>query len=512
MSAVPRTWMQALAPLRRPAAHAGVVAALTIAGLVNLLAIRFDRRWDVTPDHRYTPSASLQATLRDLHDDVTVTVLLARTDPLAITVDQMLSSYRAKSRHLNLDWVDPDREPARFLSKQSELGIVAGRTEEENVTSDSILVVSRQGKRYYVEARELVHLDPGVGESTEHFERAFTVALRTVLEQAAPTVCFTEGHRELSTSDQSPLGLSRLKERLEHEAVLTKVIDLARGERDPLIGCELVIVAAPDVVLVPDAVAKLVHASTHSSLLLLGGVVPDTEGKLSSIGFEPLARLIGVRIGVNVVVELDDAFRLPNLFGETFLSTPSEHPSTRGLVRRNGESPLRVVVSLAQSLEKETDSRATTLLASSPASIVIPDVSQASLERATQGDRNGARSYTVAMAGALGNSGATGEEHRLALTPANVVQNRSFDNPSLLVTRSFGLSLVSWLLARKALSVDTEARPARPAGFELSADDLTGIARYTVLIMPGCFLLLGASFLWYRRRSPRRGGAETKAP
>ncbi|HMA91046.1 MAG TPA: Gldg family protein [Polyangiaceae bacterium] len=504
-------WTRTLLRLRRPTAYLGTLAALTIAAMFNLIGIRFDRRWDLTPDHRYTPSPSLQAILKGLHDEVTVTVLLARTDPLAITVDQMLSSYRAQARHLSLDWVDPDREPARFLSKQSELGLVAGRTEEDNVTSDAILVVSRQGKRYAVEAREFVNLDPDAGESTEHFERAFTIALRTVLEQASPTVCFTDGHRELSTSDQSPLGLSRFKQRLEHEAMTTKVIDLARGERDPLLGCELVIVAAPDVALVPHAVTKLTEAAKRASLLLLGGVVPDTEGKLSSVGFEPLAQLIGVRLGLNVVVELDDAFRLPNLFGETFLATPAEHASTHGLVRRQGESPLRVVVSLAQSLEKEAESRANTLLSSSPASIVLPDVSQASLERVTQGDRTHARSFTVAVAGVVGSATAGVEEHRLAITPANVFQNRSFENPSLLVTRSFGLSLVSWLLARKSIVVEPEARPMRPAGFELSAEDLAGIARYTMLIMPGCFLLLGASILWYRRRPPQRGPSGAKA-
>jgi hypothetical protein len=223
------------------------------------------------------------------------------------------------------------------------------------------------------------------------------------------------------------------------------------------------------------------------------------------VGFEGLARLGGIRLSASVVIERDDAFRLPNLFGETFYATPHEHPTTKGLIRQTGGSPLRVVVSLAESLEKDADSQAVNLLSSSTRSIALENVSQASLDEAARRADGSGRSYVVAAAAPL--PVAAGQDARLALTPANIFQNRTFENEGLLVTEAFGLSLVSWLVAKNPAAVEFEPRPARAGDFELSAEDLSNIARYTVFVMPGCFFLLGLSVLWIRRHQPRRDDA-----
>lgn len=500
----------AMRQLRTPSVSTGfvgAVAAIAVAVLTNLFGVRFDRRWDLTTDQRYTPSIALGSLLKHLREEVTVTVLLANTDPSAQSVRQLLTSYRSITRNLSLDWVDPDRDPARFLSKQSELGLQPGHTEDGTATSDAILVVSRENRRNYIQAQDILELDPDASETTAHFEHAFTLALRSVLERTSPIVCFSEGHRELSTLDQSLLGLSRLKQRLEQEAMLTKVVDLGQGEKEPLRDCRLVIVAAPDVALSPSARKTLAAATRHSSLLLLGGVVPDAEGRLVGVGFDSLAQLSGIRLGTNVVIERDESFRLPNLFGETFYATPGEHPTTKGLVRQTGGSPLRVVVSLAQSLEKEPDSRASILLSSSANAIALTNVSQAAVEGAERQHADATRSHIVAAAGPVPGACA---ECQVALTPANIFQNRTFENKTLLVTESFGISLVSWLVSSNTAPVEFEPRPARAAEFDLSAEDLADIARYTVFVMPGCFLLLGLSVLWMRRHQPRREAAEDR--
>jgi hypothetical protein len=474
----------------------GMVAAVCVAVLLNLFGIRLDRRWDFTADRRYTPTAALRTILEELPADVTVVVLLSRADPLAPTVDQLLSGYRLMTQHLAVEWLDPDRDPVRYLSRQSELGLGAGRTDDGRVGSDAVLVIVARGRRYTIEPSDLLGLDPDAGDSTSHFEHTLAVALRTVFEPASPTVCFTDGHRELSTTDQSPLGLSRLKEHLEHDAVATRLTNLADSDEHTLAGCRLIVVAAPDVSLSPDALRRLTIAAQTSSLLLLGGVVPGTDGRLTTVGLEPLARLGGIVLGANVVIELDSAFRLPNLFGETFLSTPSEHPVTRGLLRGRPTSPLRVVVSLAQSLEAQPGYQPRPLLSSSPVSVSLQDISEQSLTR-IESTREGAKAHVVAMAGPI--HASANEQRRIAVAPSNVVQNRSFETPSLLVTQAFGLSLVSWLLAERASLVEFEPRPNRRVGFELSAQELSDIARYAVLVMPGCCLLAGLG-VWLLRR------------
>ncbi len=478
----------------------GVAASITIALVCNLLAARFDQRWDFTTDHRYTPSATLRRVLGELQQDATVVVLLGRTDPLAPTVEQLLSSYRQITPHLLVDWIDPDRDPVRFLSRQSELGLGAGHTEDGHVTSDAMLVVTARGRRYYLEAQDLVGLDPDAGDSTSHFEHALAVALRTLLELSSPTVCFTEGHRELSLTDQSPLGLAQLKERLEHDTMTVKSVDLAASDREALTDCRLIVVAAPDVALSADATRRLTDAATRSSLLLLGGVVPNSTGQLTRVGLEPLAQLGGISLGSDVVVELDEAFRLPDLFGETFFATPLSHPTTRGLLRENAASPLRVVVSLAQSLSRQPGSSALPLLESSSHSVSLTDVSQENIARiASTQDKLGSR--VVAMAGPVAGAG---DAQRIAVMPASILQNHAFVTPSLLVTQAFGISVVSWLVATKSSELEFSPRPSRVAGLELSAQELSDIARYVGLVMPGCFLLAGLSILALRRKQPQR--------
>jgi hypothetical protein len=92
---------------------------------------------------------------------------------------------------------------------------------------------------------------------------------------------------------------------------------------------------------------------------------------------------------------------------------------------------------------------------------------------------------------------------RIAVLPANVLQNRSFDAPSLLVTQAFATSVVTWLVASPSSDLEYAPRPQRDAGAELSAEELGEVARYVGLVMPGCFLLAGISVLLLRRKQPR---------
>jgi hypothetical protein len=487
---------------KRAASVLGLAAVVGIGVLLNSFAARFDRRWDLTSDHRYTPPTALRRLLESATDSTTATVLLSHDDPVAPTLELLLSSYHLVNRRLTVDWVDPDRDPVRFLARQAELGLHPGRTEDGQVTSDAIVVVSARHRHYYIEASDIVGLDPDAAEGTGAFEQAFAKALRSVYERELPTLCFTEGSRELSLNDRSPLGLSSLKERLERESIKVLGVDANRAASDAFENCRLVVVAAPDVALAPEALQRLLAAGKRASLLLLGGVVPDDAGQLHLLGVETLAQLGGIEVHPDVVVETNASFKIPNTFGETFLAEPAEHASTRGLRRGPAESPLRVVVTLAQSLSKRSGSRALALLTSSDGAIAITDVAPATIARVETGTPSQpSAKRVVAMAGPV--DGALDDRQRIAVAPANLIQNRSFDNPAYLSTQAFALSLISWLTESKTSDIALEPRPSRAPAFELSADELTQITRYTALVMPLCFLLAGVAVLQLRRKSQR---------
>ena len=480
----------------------GVGSIVLFAVLANALAVRFDQRWDVTADKRYTPAPALREILHHLRGPVIVVVLLSRADPLSPTIEQLLLSYRSESRLLTVDWVDPDRDETRFLSKQAELGIAAGRTEDGQVTTDALLVLVSKSQKYFLTVESIAGLDPEHSDSGASFEHAFAVGLKSLFREQKPQVCFTLGHRELSISDQSPVGISRFKERLERDALSSKSVDLTTEGSESLASCSLIVIPSPDVPLSERAISLLRESVTaRSNLLLLGGVVPNSDGKLQSVGFEPLAKLAGIELLPSIVVEYDYRFRLPNLFGETFFATPAEHAINRGLMRGSGDAPLRVVVSLAPSLSALSGSRALPLLLSSRKTLVFTDVSDLSRAK-PEPDEAKMSSHIVAISGQV--ERVRGTAGKVVLAPTNLVQNRSFEAPALVVTQAFTESVVSWLVAEPGQEVEYLPRSERPRGLELSRSEFHELLRYVLFVMPSAVLLLGLGVYLRRRNDGRR--------
>ena len=106
----------------------GVFAAAVIAVCVNVLVARFYQRWDWTSRGLYTLSSATLETLHGLDDQLSVVVLLGKSDPLTLSVRHMLTSYGAETQQLDVRFVDPDRNPAEFLALQQKYGIAASFT------------------------------------------------------------------------------------------------------------------------------------------------------------------------------------------------------------------------------------------------------------------------------------------------------------------------------------------------------------------------------------------------
>lgn len=480
----------------------GLAASLCCALFANLFAAKYDHRWDLTHDRRYTPAAPLRQLLRTLPEPVTAVVLLGRGDPLSPTIEQFLESCRNETERLTLDWVDPDRDEGRYLAKQTELGIAEGLSDDGHPTTDALIVLVTKRRKYYLTAESITGLDPDLTDGGASLEHAFAVGLSSLRRARTPKICFTTGHRELTLLDQSPIGLSLLKARLERDALTTATIDPTEEKPEELATCQLLVVASPDVALGPRALEQLsLRVRSGTSLLLLGGVLPQDSGKLSSAGFEPLAALAGVKLEPSLVIEYDDRFRLPNLFGETFFATPAPHPINRSILRGPGDPPLRVVVALAPSLHAVAGSHAEPLLLSSRSSLVVTDVSRLGEQQSTMPAGAPSTSHIVAMAGEVARS--AGPPSRLIVAPTNLVQNRTFSAPALVVSQSFTMSLFSWLTAEPEQVVEYVARSSRPRGLELSAEEFQQILRYVLWVMPGAVCLSGLGVYFARRRSGR---------
>src|SRR5215471_12697340 len=72
----------------------GVVAAMFIAVVANVLAARHYTRWDWTKGHRYSLTPATLETLHDLSDTVEIWVLAGSADPLEQSIKQTLVEYQ----------------------------------------------------------------------------------------------------------------------------------------------------------------------------------------------------------------------------------------------------------------------------------------------------------------------------------------------------------------------------------------------------------------------------------
>jgi len=494
----------------------------TLLVLVNLWVAGSTLHLDVTADRRNTLDPATRGLLENLKTRVTFTVLLARSEPLATELEPLLEMYRRAASTLDIDWVDPDREPARFVARQSELGITAGKTDEERVVTDSVIVVTSENRRYYITTDDLGHVHAEQGTLHLHVEPALTLGIRRVTAPERLRVCVTTGHRELTLEDRSPDGLFEFGERLRQNDLLVEPWSLA-AESTENPQCQLVVVAGPEIPLGARARKRLgAMSDAGASLLLLGGLVVDESQQLGSAGFDELAQRFGLTLTHRLVEEHEKEHRLPGFFGELFIATAREHPITTGLLRATSRG-LDVVVSMAQALALEPGTLAHPLLvASSRATTVdrlVPreDEEPSPTEEASGKAAAEGEGPVVAVAAERTHQpeeprSASTQNSRLVVMPVNLVTNRFLSGPEEMGARGFVDSVTSWLLRRPRIDPEVPESAPRPTRLLLSDADLSRIVRYVLLIMPAVLALLGTLILAYRRRSARAGSRRERGP
>ena len=88
----------------------GIVAAVALAGMVNVLGARHFTRWDWTKDRRWSLSPATVETLHALEQHVDVWAVAGPGDPLEGSLRELLASYVAQSSRIEVHWIDPDRD------------------------------------------------------------------------------------------------------------------------------------------------------------------------------------------------------------------------------------------------------------------------------------------------------------------------------------------------------------------------------------------------------------------
>ena len=488
-------------------ASLGVVAALVLAVLVNILAARHYKRWDFSSGGQFTLSQATLDTLRNLSQPVRLIVLLSKDAPLGVSVEEMLTGYRAETQQLELEYVDPDRDQARLVEIQKKYGLVAGERGGRIVT-DAALVAVAGDRHHYVRAEELVEFDlEDDARATPRIEQALTGAIRSVLSTTRPTACFTAGHDEPSL-EVGGEGFAELRERLGKNNLDARSVFGATAEAspDPLAGCDLLVLATPRATVPPEHVAAMrAFVERGGDALFVVGPIPN-EGRTSwvHLGVDELLSLAGVAFERDYVFEGDPALRPPRGYGEAFYPRSSPHPATARL-RREEEAGLSALVAFAGSLrDLQTGLKPEVLLATGPKAFGVVDYWQRDVpdRELAPAERDKRGPLTIAVATERPKlEGKPRGARLIVVSSATALLGANWRSNDFAGTALFVEGAIAWLTARESF-LDIPNRPPVTVNLKLSQDTITSTFWGVVVLMPSIVAGLGVLVFVRRRRRP----------
>ncbi len=496
---------------------AGVVAAIVLAGIVNVIGARHFSRWDWTASKRWSLSPATLETLQSLEQRVDVWAIAGAGDPLEQSLKQLLVSYKAHSSRLDVHWIDPDRDTVQLVDLQRRFGLEAGRTEDGRVAADAIVIVASGDKHWFLTPQDMFEATSDDVHVKPREERALTQAIRSVLGGVKARLCFTTGHGELSIEPGKGErewigGMRDLLEKGNYELASADVA--APGAHEPFADCSVVVIAGARSPFAPAEANRLRTWLLQGGSLLaaLGPTESATETGMAPSGLDDVVAPFGIAFDDDLVQGGDASFVIPDTHGEGLLVAARPHPVTVGLVPNGGDAhPPRVAVFFARSLRH----------VSTPGSAVASDLLVTDDGAFAKRSIIGASGWSdapplepsdihgpFALAMASERSPATASAphgprvvvigSRFALAEDNWRQPRPLHGAAFLVDGA-----LSWLAARPAV-VDVPDKEQVAAGMRVSEAGREEVRRYVLVLMPLAAMLLGIAVWAWRRSSENK--------
>ncbi len=269
------------------------LAFLAILGLLNFLAVRHPRRWDLTELKEYSLSPQTLQILRTLPGEVRFLGFFSSQDPRRKEFEDLVQTYQAYSDRVSYELIDPDARPA--LAR--EYGIV----------TYGEIVVEGPVRRWHIRTID---------------EPSFTAALLRVTRERRRTVYFLQGHGEPDLFSPKGDGLSRLRQAMEDQFFNPKPLKLLTGQGVPEDADAVVVFSPQSPLLAHELRALADYLNRGGRLFVL--LDPGTR-----TGLEPLLEAWGIWVDDDIVIDPG-----VNLQGDVATPAVVEHaanPITKGL-------------------------------------------------------------------------------------------------------------------------------------------------------------------------------------
>jgi ABC-2 type transport system permease protein len=275
-----------------------------IVSLINFLSSRRFIRADLTADKRYTISQSTKKVLKRLDDIVTIDAYFsrqpARIAQLRQSVRDMLEEYRAFSKNLQINFIDPatgdeaQKQQLRFIGiPEMQINVIEkDKAEIANVYMGIAIL--------YADKKEVLP----VVQTTANLEYDLTSAILKVTSKEIKTIGFLTGHDELDVFGQA---FGPLRQELSKQYDVRKV----PIEADKAIDADVatLVVAGPKKELTEREKYEIDQFIMRGgrALFLVDPVLIQYEGlNVSSLttGLNDLLEHYGVKLNDNLVLDV----------------------------------------------------------------------------------------------------------------------------------------------------------------------------------------------------------------
>jgi ABC-type uncharacterized transport system involved in gliding motility auxiliary subunit len=433
--------------------------ALAIVVLANWFVDRNNKRWDLTPDKKFSLSPQTTKILKELNRDVSLYVFdrergfRARRD--------LLDNYEVGSKRIKVVYVDPDRQPA--LAKQY------------GVRSYGTIIAATTEKHF---------------ESQNDNEEGVTNAIVRLLK-GQKTVYFIQGHGERDVESSDRTGYDRIKKQLENENYATKTLVLMQKLQIPS-DCSVLAVAGPKNDFLQqeiDAIKKYLTGGGRALFMLDPAVeIPHLAKMLAEwnvtvrsdlvIDENPVAQIFGTRPEMPLVIK--------------YGSNPIVQPLAR----------VATLFPLTRSFEigKEYRSGVTTdsLCETTPDSYAFTNFDPRQTMVSFRPGKDVKGPLTVAVAGTVtAGSGDEKKEGRWVGVGTSLLASNAY--LGFQGNRDLVMNMVNWLSADEDL-ISVRPKPPESQQLNLTAKQMRTLLFGGVLGLPVLIIILGFSVWWRRRR------------
>ncbi len=254
-----------------------VLVAAGVAVALNVLAVRYDKRADLTSSQRFALSAQSQEVVGRLADEVEVLAFFTTGSPEKSRFQDLARSYEALGGKLRFRFHDPVREP--LLAEQNKITSAWGT-----------VIVKSGGQEQRLE---------------EGFdEEALTNALVRLASGKRHQLCVVTGHDELDPEDgQQVTGMGQAIRRLTALNYDLRIVNLARDGAGTQ-GCDLLLMADPQsepFAFEREQIAAFVAGGGAFLLLLDPAHAPELARDMARYG---------LKLGEDIVVEQNPRYQL----------------------------------------------------------------------------------------------------------------------------------------------------------------------------------------------------------